>query len=181
MTGHKGPRNDIRSFRGLPGNLWRRSRLLSEQNVAACAQGAVATVCIPQRGGHKAPERQAYERSLASKRAGHQHCAGTGLPRQRNEKACRFFAGFFSHASGVLPAFTSDRGRDRRRTEASRRRQACRMHLRSAADCVPTWWRTLRYGLSAMPPEAQRSETSFVEIAKCRSMVFTGFTSAPLY
>jgi hypothetical protein len=55
------------------------------------------------------------------------------------------------------------------------------MHLRSAADCVPTWWRTLRYGLSAMPPEAQRSETSFVEIAKCRSMVFTGFTSAPLY
>jgi hypothetical protein len=39
----------------------------SEQNVAACVQGAVKTVCIPQRGGSKTPQRQAYERSAAFK------------------------------------------------------------------------------------------------------------------
>src|SRR5712691_2684087 len=35
----------------------------SEQNVAACKQQGVKVVCIPQRGGSKAPEREAYEKS----------------------------------------------------------------------------------------------------------------------
>jgi IS5 family transposase len=35
----------------------------SEQNVAACVQGDVKVVCIPQRGGKKTPEREAYEKS----------------------------------------------------------------------------------------------------------------------
>ncbi|HEV7606967.1 MAG TPA: hypothetical protein VGO61_06505, partial [Steroidobacteraceae bacterium] len=39
----------------------------SEQNVTACVHGAVTTVCIPQRGGSKTPQRQAYERSAAFK------------------------------------------------------------------------------------------------------------------
>jgi hypothetical protein len=47
------------------------------------------------------------------------------------------------------------------------------MHFGAGTDCVPTWWCTLSYGLSAMAAEAKRSETSFVEIAKFRNMVFT--------
>ena len=35
----------------------------SEQNVASCAQEGVKVVCIPQRGGKKTPEREAYEKS----------------------------------------------------------------------------------------------------------------------
>jgi transposase, IS5 family len=35
----------------------------SEQNVTSCKQHGVKVVCIPQRGGSKAPEREAYERS----------------------------------------------------------------------------------------------------------------------
>jgi hypothetical protein len=35
----------------------------SEQNVASCAQDGVTVVCIPQRGGKKTPEREAYEKS----------------------------------------------------------------------------------------------------------------------
>ena len=35
----------------------------SEQNVASCAQQGVTVVCIPQRGGKKTPEREAYEKS----------------------------------------------------------------------------------------------------------------------
>jgi len=35
----------------------------SEQNVTSCRQDGVKVVCIPQRGGTKAPEREAYERS----------------------------------------------------------------------------------------------------------------------
>ena len=35
----------------------------SEKNVALCTQEGVAVVCIPQRGGKKAPEREAYEKS----------------------------------------------------------------------------------------------------------------------
>ena len=39
----------------------------SEPNVAACANGGVATVSIPQRGGGRTPEREACERSRAFK------------------------------------------------------------------------------------------------------------------
>lgn len=35
----------------------------SERNVASCKQEGVKVVCIPQRGGTKAPEREAYEKS----------------------------------------------------------------------------------------------------------------------
>jgi IS5 family transposase len=35
----------------------------SERNVASCKQQGVEVVCIPQRGGTKAPEREAYEKS----------------------------------------------------------------------------------------------------------------------
>jgi IS5 family transposase len=35
--------------------------------VASCAQAGVAVVCIPQRGGAKAPEREAYEKSAEFK------------------------------------------------------------------------------------------------------------------
>jgi IS5 family transposase len=35
----------------------------SEQNVTSCKQDGVKVVCIPQRGGTKAPERAAYEKS----------------------------------------------------------------------------------------------------------------------
>jgi IS5 family transposase len=35
----------------------------SEHNVASCKQDGVKVVCIPQRGGAKAPERDAYEKS----------------------------------------------------------------------------------------------------------------------
>jgi IS5 family transposase len=35
----------------------------SEQNIASCAQEGVKVVCIPQRGGKKTPEREAYEKS----------------------------------------------------------------------------------------------------------------------
>ena len=35
----------------------------SEQNVTSCKQNGVKVVCIPQRGGTRAPAREAYERS----------------------------------------------------------------------------------------------------------------------
>jgi IS5 family transposase len=35
----------------------------SEKNVMSCKQQGVKVVCIPQRGGSKAPEREAYEKS----------------------------------------------------------------------------------------------------------------------
>ena len=35
----------------------------SERNVKACARNSVETICIPQRGGCKTPERRAYEKS----------------------------------------------------------------------------------------------------------------------
>lgn len=37
----------------------------SEENVQTCEQDGVETVSIPQRGGHKTPQRQAYEKSPA--------------------------------------------------------------------------------------------------------------------
>ena len=35
----------------------------SERNISSCKQDGVKVVCIPQRGGAKAPEREAYEKS----------------------------------------------------------------------------------------------------------------------
>src|SRR5712691_10879706 len=39
----------------------------SEQNVTSCTQDGVKVVCIPQRGGKKTPEREAYEKSAQFK------------------------------------------------------------------------------------------------------------------
>ena len=39
----------------------------SERNVSSCARDGVGLVCIPQRGGTKTPEREAYEKSAAFK------------------------------------------------------------------------------------------------------------------
>ena len=39
----------------------------SEKNVKSCEQDGVKVVCIPQRGGKKSPEREAYEKTPAFK------------------------------------------------------------------------------------------------------------------
>ena len=56
-----------RAFRRAPDLYGADRGFFSETNVAAGVRGAVATVCIPQRGGSKTPQRQAYERSPAFK------------------------------------------------------------------------------------------------------------------
>ena len=65
----------------------------SEQNVAACVNDGVSTVCIPQRGGSKTPQRQAYEKSAPFKQ-GQRFRAGiegriSVLMRGRGMKRCR--------------------------------------------------------------------------------------------
>ena len=53
------------AFRRAP-ELYAADRgFFSEQNTAPCVRGAIKTISIPQRGGSKAPQRQAYERSAA--------------------------------------------------------------------------------------------------------------------
>jgi hypothetical protein len=37
----------------------------NERNVTSCERGGVKVVCIPQRGGKRTPEREAYEKSQA--------------------------------------------------------------------------------------------------------------------
>src|SRR5262245_2091691 len=82
-----------RAFRRAPELYGADRGFFSEQNVTACAQGAVNTVCIPQRGGSKTPQRQAYERSAAFKQ-GQRFRAGiegriSVLMRGRGMKRCR--------------------------------------------------------------------------------------------
>jgi transposase, IS5 family len=65
----------------------------SENNVAVCVGGGVATVSIPQRGGCKTPQRRASERSPAFKQ-GQRFRAGiegriSVLMRGRGMKRCR--------------------------------------------------------------------------------------------
>jgi transposase, IS5 family len=72
----------------------------SEENVEECRQGGVKVVCIPQRGGQKTAERQAYEKSPAFKqgqrfRAGIEGrisvlCRGRGMKRCLAEGRERF-------------------------------------------------------------------------------------------
>jgi transposase, IS5 family len=64
----------------------------SEQNVASCARSGVRVVSIPQRGGKRAPEREAYERSAVFKKG---QCFRAGiegrisvLSRGRGMKRC---------------------------------------------------------------------------------------------
>jgi IS5 family transposase len=82
-----------RAFRRAPDLYGADRGFFSETNVAACVQGAVTTVCIPQRGGSKTPQRQAYERSPAFKE-GQRFRAGiegriSVLMRGRGMKRCR--------------------------------------------------------------------------------------------
>jgi IS5 family transposase len=82
-----------RVFRRAP-NLYGADRgFFSEKSVAACVRGAVTTVCIPQRGGSKTPQRQSFERSPAFKQ-GQRFRAGiegriSVLMRGRGMKRCR--------------------------------------------------------------------------------------------
>jgi transposase, IS5 family len=100
--------------------------------VEACVRGAVKTVCIPQRGGNKTPQRQAYERSAAFKqgqrfRAGIEGrisvlMRGRGMKRCRAEGAERFAllvgAAVLANNLMIIAALLSKR--------SSRRRKATR-------------------------------------------------------
>jgi transposase, IS5 family len=64
----------------------------SEPNIASCARSGVSVICIPQRGGNKAPEREAYEKSAPFKQ-GQRFRAGiegriSVLSRGRGMKRC---------------------------------------------------------------------------------------------
>jgi transposase, IS5 family len=65
----------------------------SEQNVMACAQGAVTVASIPQRGGSKTPQQQAYEKSAPFKQGQRFRSGIEGrisvLMRGRGMKRCR--------------------------------------------------------------------------------------------
>src|SRR5262250_375372 len=89
-----------RIFRRSPALYGADRGFFSENNLAVCIRGGVATVSIPQRGGCKTPERRAYERSPAFKqgqrfRAGIEGrisvlMRGRGMKRCRSEGAERF-------------------------------------------------------------------------------------------
>jgi hypothetical protein len=64
-------RRHRRVFRRAPALYGADRGFFSENNVAVCARGGVATVSIPQRGGRKTPQRHAYERSPAGQRGRH--------------------------------------------------------------------------------------------------------------
>jgi IS5 family transposase len=102
----------------------------SEQNVAVCVRSAVRTVCIPQRGGSRTLQRQAYERSSAFKqgqrfRAGIEGrisvlMRGRGMRRCRAEGAERFamFVGAAVLANNLMIIGRQLSKRPRRRKEA---------------------------------------------------------------
>ena len=104
----------------------------SEQNVAACVNDGVSTVCIPQRGGSKTPQRQAYEKSAAFKqgqrfRAGIEGrisvlMRGRGMKRCRAEGAERFalFVGAAVLANNLMIVAALLTKRSSRRRKAAR-------------------------------------------------------------
>lgn len=82
-----------RVFRRAPALYGADRGFFSEKNVAAFACDTVTTMCIPQRGGHRTPQRQAYERSPVFKQ-GQRFRAGiegriSVLMRGRGMKRCR--------------------------------------------------------------------------------------------
>jgi transposase, IS5 family len=120
------------AFRRAP-ELYAGDRgFFSEQNVTACVQGAVKTVCIPQRGGSQTPQRQAYERSAAFKqgqcfRAGIEGrisvlMRGRGMKRCRAEGAERFalFVGAAVLANNLMVLARLLTKRSSRRRKAAR-------------------------------------------------------------
>jgi IS5 family transposase len=104
----------------------------SEQNVAACVHGGVKVACIPQRGGSKTPQRQAYERSAPFKqgqrfRAGIEGrisvlMRGRGMKRCRAEGAERFalFVGAAVLANNLMIIAALLTKRSSRRRKATR-------------------------------------------------------------
>jgi len=121
-----------RAFRRAPELYGADRGFFNEQNVAACVQGAVKTVCIPQRGGSKTPQRQAYERSAAFKqgqrfRAGIEGrisvlMRGRGMKRCRAEGAERFalFVGAAVLANNLMIVAALLTKRSSRRSKAGR-------------------------------------------------------------
>jgi transposase, IS5 family len=121
-----------RAFRRAP-QLYAADRgFFSEQNVSACVHDAVQTVCIPQRGGSKMPQRQAYERSPAFKQ-GQRFRAdiegrisvlmrGRGMKRCRAEGAERFalFVGATVLANNLMIIANLLMKRSRRRSKTTR-------------------------------------------------------------
>ena len=104
----------------------------SEGNIASCVNDGVNTVCIPQRGGSKTPQRQAYERSAAFKqgqrfRAGIEGrisvlMRGRGMKRCRAEGAERFalFVGAAVLANNLMIIAALLTKRSARRRKATR-------------------------------------------------------------
>jgi transposase, IS5 family len=119
-------------FRRAPALYGADRGFFSENNIVVCARGAVAMACIPQRGGRKAPQRQAYERSPAFKqgqrfRAGIEGrisvlMRGRGMKRCRAEGAQRFelFVGAAVLANNLMIIGELLTKRSRRRRKARR-------------------------------------------------------------
>jgi hypothetical protein len=123
-------RRHRRTFRSAPQLYGADRGFFSENNLAVCASGGVAMACIPQRGGRKTPQRQAYERSPAFKqgqrfRAGIEGrisvlMRGRGMKRCRAEGAERFalFVGAAVLANNlmIIGELLTKRSRRRRNT-----------------------------------------------------------------
>jgi transposase, IS5 family len=80
-----------RVFRRAPALYGADRGFFSENNLAVCVRGGVATVSIPQRGGRKTPQRRDHERSAAFKRGQRAGIEGriSVLMRGRGMKRCR--------------------------------------------------------------------------------------------
>jgi len=125
-------RRHRRVFRRAPALFGADRGFFSERNVTVCVRGGVATVSIPQRGGSKKPQRQAYERSPAFKqgqrfRAGIEGrisvlMRGRGMKRCRAEGAERFamFVGAAVLANNLMIIGELLTKRSRRRRKARR-------------------------------------------------------------
>jgi transposase, IS5 family len=123
-------RRHRRTFRRAPQLYGADRGFFSERNETMCVHGGVATVSIPQRGGSKTPQRQAYERSAAFKqgqrfRAGIEGrisvlMRGRGMKRCRAEGAERFTlfvaAAVLANNLMILGALLTERSRRRRKT-----------------------------------------------------------------
>ncbi|HYA39240.1 MAG TPA: ISNCY family transposase [Candidatus Methylomirabilis sp.] len=123
-------RRHRRVFRRAPALYGADRGFFSENNLAVCANSGVAMPCIPQRGGRKTPQRQAYERSPAFKqgqrfRAGIEGrisvlMRGRGMKRCRAEGAERFalFVGAAVLANNlmIIGELLTKRSRRRRKT-----------------------------------------------------------------
>ena len=90
----------------------------SESNVTSCERGGVKVVCIPQRGGKKTPEREAYEKSPAFK------------------KGQRFRAGIEGRISVLFRGRGMKRCLAQRATSVSTIGWRCRARQQLDDDCV---------------------------------------------